>query len=150
MTVINGRITIAQEAREYIEQGSGAISAAVPDRVLVYLARKYVEQLERASKRDAARRIEREVSENVRRTSAEVDGEVARNARRKAWAAVLGRSFALHDGTDVLWGDATLAQHASRADQQSKLADAARQDAQLHQEAASDIARYGVSCLAYL
>lgn len=141
------RMTVAQEAREYIEQGSGCINSAVPDRILVYLARKYVESLEKAAQRERDRKVERAVSVAVRRSSAEVEAEIARNARRKAWEAVLGRSFALSGGGEATWGAATREQHLDRANAQRKHARAAEDDARLHEEALADLARFGVNSL---
>lgn len=144
------RLTVAQEAQEYIEQGSSAISAAIPNRVLVYLARRYVETLERAARRDAARKVEQQVAVHVRRTPDEVEADLLRTARRKAWEALLGSPFALADGSQTTWGTADRAQHAARADAQRKLAHAAEDDARLHELALADLARFGVNRLAEL
>lgn len=147
---ITVRMTVAQEAREYIEQGSAGITAATPDRVLIYLARKYVEGLERAAQRERDRKVERSVSEAVRRTPFEVDQEIARKARRKAWESVLGRSFALRDGGQATWGAATKSQHMERANLQRKHARAAEEDARLHELALEDLVRFEVSSLGEL
>lgn len=144
------RMTVAQEAREYIEQGSAGISAAVPDRVLVYLARKYVEGLERAAQRDRDRKLEREVSDAVRRTPIEVEQDIARKARRKAWESVLGHSFSLRGGAQATWGEATKAQHLERANAQRKHARAAEDDARLHELALEDLVKFGVNSLGEL
>lgn len=150
MPAINKRITVAQEAQEFIEMGSGSIDSSIPSRVLVYLARKYVESLERTAARAATRGIEREVSRLVRRTPEEIDADVARSARRKAWAAVLGLAFTLGDGSRATWGDATRAQHEARSRRQRMIAESSMQDAQLHDIALADLARFGVNSLAEL
>lgn len=147
---ITTRITVAQEAQEYIDQGAGAITAAVPDRVLVYLARRYIEGLERTARRERVRKVEREVAVAVRRTPAEVEEDIARKARRKAWEAVLGKSFSLGDGHETTWGVATKAQHLARANAQRKRAKASEDDARLHELALEDLVRYGVGSLAEL
>lgn len=149
MTIAN-TITVAQEAQEYIEQGSASINAMLPDRVLVYLARRYVESLERASRREQVRKIEREVAVAIRRTPEEVEADIARKARRKAWEAVLGKSFALNGGEEATWGEATKSQHLARANAQRKHAKAAEDDARLHELALNDLSRFEVNCLAEL
>lgn len=150
-------LTLAQEAREYTEGGSARIGPETPQRVLIYLARQYVLGLERNRLREASRKFERQVdgqirltTEPPRRSSAEIEEEIYRRARKKAWEAVFGTRFSLADGTDTTWGAATIAQHDARALSQRRHASSTLDDARMHELAASDLRRFGVNSLAEL
>ncbi len=63
-------------------------------------------------------------------------------------ALLIGKTFALRDGTRVAWTDATPEQHRERAAIQRELAGHCIVDAKRHEEAAKVIEEFGVSCLA--
>ena len=70
------------------------------------------------------------------------------NEMRVAWTAeLLDSKFALGDGTDVRWGEATRTQHQSRLDMHQRNAAAGIEGAARHRQAISDMAASGAMSL---
>lgn len=89
--------------------------------------------------RAITRVLERKVETEWRGTK-----EWNRVESRRALAA---RMFKLPDGSEVEWAAATAEQHLLRAQWQRTLSDACVRDAELHEQAAAEITKAGVSCL---
>lgn len=74
--------------------------------------------------------------------------EVIRANLMERRLALISSTFALADGTRVEWLQATPGQHRERAEMQRRLAGKCLVDAKRHEEAASVIEEFGVTCLA--
>jgi hypothetical protein len=124
------------------------------------------------AQRDAARSVEHDAAPSFRSrpTTAERREAQARNDReRVAWwtttilpmveefaqkvrlevtTELLASTFALGDGTDVTWGEATVEQHRQRIDLLARMAEGTIETAARHQAAIDLIEENGVARLA--
>lgn len=148
------------------ERISAVVSSGDPDSitqesgdVIEECARRYIaaqsKLRDRADGRsiEAAAKFDQEVSGAKARLRAKanlITTELAQTLHREWSASLLAGTFALPDGSRVMWADATSAQHNLRASQLEGLAAGDLAAASIHRQAINDLRTAGVATLGEL
>lgn len=124
--------------------------------VIEECARRYIasqaKQRDRADgrSREAVAKFDQAVNgakERLRAKANLITTELAQSLHREWSASLLAGTFALPDGSLVLWADATSAQHNLRASQLEGLAAGDLAAASIHRQAINDLRSAGVATL---
>lgn len=136
-----------------ISSGDADSIRTQPDEVVAECARRYV--LTQIAQRKRAEMRSREADAKFREVSSEakarlrakvnlITTELAQSLHKEWTNALLAGEFSLPDGTRVSWADATVEQHAIRADQLERLAAGDMATASIHRRAINDLRDAGV------
>lgn len=148
------------------ERISAVVSSGIPesialesDAVIEECARRYIASQSRlrdradGRSRETVAKFDNAVSEAKARLRAKanlITTELAQSLHREWAAELLAGTFALPDGSRVVWASATSAQHDLRASQLEGLAAGDLAAASIHRQAINDLRSAGVATLGEL